>query len=199
MAGTARAGAAFLKAWQTRHGGGFGAAWGPIVFNQQIAAMTAAISRAVTLSKAGGLSAAQHKHWAYVAGDEKKRLGTLNRELTTERAWRAQLTASDSALSTWIKAAGNTPSLRGNVSGWKSQLARQKTTIAGISKMLGYSNAYLTAHPAGAEARRESFTPTEATWPGPTPRSSHRRSARSPARPSRWIKAAGCGPGSTRR
>ena len=146
--GTAGAGAAFLKAWQTRHGGGVGAAWAPIVLNEQIARMTAAITRAITLSKAGGLSAAQHKHWAYVAGDEKKRLGTLNRELTTERAWRAQLTASDSALSTWISAAGNTPSLRHNVTSWKAQLARQKATITAISKMLGYSNAYLKAHPA---------------------------------------------------
>ena len=39
-------GSSYLKAWQTRHGGGFGAAWAPVVLNQQIAAMTAAITRA---------------------------------------------------------------------------------------------------------------------------------------------------------
>ena len=140
-------GSSYLKAWQTRHGGGFGAAWAPVVLNQQIAAMTAAISRAITLSKAGGLSAAQHKHWAYVAADEKKRLATLNHELDVERKWRTALTTSDNQLNTWIKAAGNTPSLRKNVTSWKAQLARQKTAITGISKMLGYSDAWLKAHP----------------------------------------------------
>ena len=140
-------GSSYLKAWQTRHGGGFGAAWAPVVLNQQIAAMTAAITRAITLSKAGGLSAAQHKHWAYVAADEKKRLATLNHELDVERKWRTALTTSDNQLNTWISAAGTTPSLRRNVTSWKAQLARQKTAITGISKMLGYSDAWLKAHP----------------------------------------------------
>jgi hypothetical protein len=33
------------------------------------------------------------------------------------------------------------------VRGWKSQITRQTATISAISKMLGYSDAYLKAHP----------------------------------------------------
>ena len=84
-------GAAWLKAWQTRHGGGWGSAWGPVVLNEQIDRMKAAIGRAKSLSGAGGLSAGQHKFWAAAAADETKRLGVLGKELTTERAWRYQL------------------------------------------------------------------------------------------------------------
>jgi hypothetical protein len=148
-------GAAYLKAWQTKHGGGFGAAWAPVNVNQQIAAMAAAIGRAKTLSGAPGMSAGQHRFWAAAAGDETRRLGVLRKELATERAWRNMLGASDVRLAAEIAAAGNLPSLRKNVTGWKSQMGRQKGTIAGISAMLGYSDAYLAAHkpaPAGVLA-----------------------------------------------
>ena len=141
-------GAAWLKAWQTRHGGGFGAAWGPVVVNEQIARMKAAIGRATTLSHAGGLSAGQHKFWASAAADETKRLGVLGKELTTERAWRYQLGLNELGLDKEIRAAGSLPSLAGPVKGWKAQLGRDKATVAAISKMLGYSDAYLAAHPA---------------------------------------------------
>jgi SLT domain-containing protein len=146
--GVAGQGAAYLKAWRTRHGGGFGAAWGPVVVNQQIAAMTAAVQRAKALSGARGLSAGQHRFWAASAADETRRLGVLNKELTTERAWRSQLGLNELGLDKEIRAAGNLKSLAGPVRGWKAQLGRDKATVAAISKMLGYSNAYLAAHPA---------------------------------------------------
>jgi hypothetical protein len=139
-------GAAYLKAWKSRHGGGFGAAWAPIVLNEQIPRMQSAINRATVLSKAGGLSAGQHRFWAATAADEKKRLGVLHKELATERAWRGRLGHSDVTLAAEIAAAGNLPSLARNVTGWKAQIGRQKATIAGISAMLGYSDAYLAAH-----------------------------------------------------
>ena len=47
-----------------------------------------------------------------------------------------------------IAAAGNLPSLRGNVKQWRAQMAAHKHTISEISRMLGYSNAYIAAHPA---------------------------------------------------
>ena len=75
----------------TRHGGGFGAAWGPVVVNEQIARMRAAIGPATARAGAAGLSPGQHRFWAAAAADETRRLGVLNKELTTERAWRSQL------------------------------------------------------------------------------------------------------------
>ena len=138
-------GSSYLNAWRNRRGGGFGAAWGPVVLNQQIEAMTAAIGKATTLAGARGLTAAQHKHWAYVAGQDKKRLATLTHELGVERKWRTALTASDAQLTSWIRAAGTTPSLRRNVTSWKAQLGRQETAITRISAMLGWSKAHIAA------------------------------------------------------
>jgi hypothetical protein len=146
--GVAGQGAAWLKAWQTRHGGGYGAAWGPTVLNQQIPAMAAAIQRARALSGASGLSPGQHRFWAATAADETKRLAVLGRELVTERAWRYQLGLNELGLDKQIRAAGSLPSLAGPVRGWKAQLGRDKATVAAISKMLGYSDAYIKAHPA---------------------------------------------------
>lgn len=140
-----REGAAWLKAWQTRHGGGFGAAWGPVVVNQQIDAMKAAEGKASTLSHATGLTAAQHRHYAAVAADEAKRLVVLNRELTVERSYRSMLGASDTTLTADINAARGVPSLTKNVRTWQAQITRQKGTIAAISKMLGYSDAQIAA------------------------------------------------------
>jgi hypothetical protein len=140
-----RQGAAWLRAWRARSGGGFGAAWGPIAVNEQIARMAAAAGRASTLAKASGLTAGQHRYWAATAADEKKRLGVLVRERDTERTWRTMLGGSDATLAREIAAAGHLPGLAGPVKGWKAQMAGQKRTIAGISKMLGYSDAQRAA------------------------------------------------------
>ena len=69
-----------------------------------------------------------------------------HKELTTERAWRTQLGVNELGLDRQIRAAGNLPSLAGPVRGWKSMLARDRATVTGISRMLGYSDAYLAAH-----------------------------------------------------
>jgi hypothetical protein len=144
--GVAGQGAAYLKAWQSRHGGPYGLAIGPTVLNQQIAAMSAAAGRARTLSRAGGLSAGQHRFWANTAASESRLLATYGKELTTERAWRTQLGLNELGLDKEIRAAGNLKSLAGPVKDWKAQLGRDKATVTAISKMLGYSNAYLAAH-----------------------------------------------------
>ena len=144
--GVAGQGAAWLKAWQSRHGGGFGAAWGPVVLNEQIARMAAAVHRAQALAGASGLSPGQHRFWAGAAAGEKKRLAVLHKELTTERAWRYQLQLGELGLDSEIRAAGNLPGLAGPVKEWKAQLGRDKARVAAISKMLGYSDAYLAAH-----------------------------------------------------
>jgi hypothetical protein len=72
----------------------------------------------------------------------------LGKELTTERSWRYQLGLGELALDKEIRAAGNLKSLAGPVKGWKAQMGRDKATVSAISKMLGYSDAYLAAHPA---------------------------------------------------
>jgi hypothetical protein len=141
--GVAGQGAAYLKAWQSRHGSG---AHGPVVLNEQIARMTAAVRRAKALAGASGLSGGQHRFWAKAAASETRRLALLRRELATGRAWRTQLELSELGLDRQIRAAGNLPSLRGPVRGWKAQLGRDRAKVAAISKMLGYSSAYLAAH-----------------------------------------------------
>ncbi len=144
-------GAAYLKAWQGKHGGGFGAAWGPIVVNEQIAEMAAALAKNTTLSKAS-LPAALHKKYVAIAADEKARLATLNRELTTERGWRTQLGASDVTLASWIKAAGSSKALAPSVKKWKAEESWNAWTIGNISKMLGYSDAERAKLAAAAHA-----------------------------------------------
>jgi hypothetical protein len=118
------------------------------VLNQQIPEMAAAVQRARALSGAAGLSPGQHRFWAAAAADETRRLAVLHKELATERAWRTQLGISELGLDRQIRAAGNLPSLAGPVRGWKAQLGRDKARVAAISKMLGYSDAYIKAHPA---------------------------------------------------
>jgi len=108
--------------------------------------MSAAVQRAKALSGASGLSSGQHRFWAKAAASETRRLGLLRRELATGRAWRTQLEIGELGLDRQIRAAGNLPSLRGPVRGWKAQLGRDRAKVAAISKMLGYSNAYLAAH-----------------------------------------------------
>jgi hypothetical protein len=146
--GVAGQGAAYLKAWQTRHGGPYALAVGPKVLNEQIPEMQAAIGRAKALAGAGGLSAGQHKFWANAAAGETRLLATLLKERTTERAWRTMLGVNELGLDKEIRAAGSLPSLAKNVTGWKAQMGREKATVAAISKMLGYSDAYIRAHPA---------------------------------------------------
>jgi hypothetical protein len=143
----ARQGQSFLNAWRSRRGGGFGAAWGYIPVNQQIAAMQAAMHRNTILAHATGLTSRQHKHYAALAADERKRLVTLNRELGVERTWRGQLGSTDTTLQSYISAAGATPALKKNVIAWRAQITAHKHTISEISRMLGYSDAYLKAHP----------------------------------------------------
>jgi cell wall-associated NlpC family hydrolase len=138
-------GAAYLKAWQTRHGGGFGAAWGPVAVNPQIDAMTTAANRSAVLASAKGLTAAQHRAWAGTAAAEKRRLGVLTHERDIERAWRTVLTGSGVTLQRNITAAGSIPSLRADAAAWKTQLAWQKWTIGNISSMLGLTAAQVTA------------------------------------------------------
>lgn len=147
----ARQGQTYLNAWRSRRGGGYGAAWGPIVLNEQIAEMAAAIGRAKTLSKAPGLSAGKHRFWANAAADEVKRLGVLKKELTIERGWRGQLGAANKTLAGDIKAAGSLASLRKNVTSWKAQMAAHSYTISQISKMLGYSKAQIAAQIAAGK------------------------------------------------
>ena len=53
--------------------------------------------------------------------------------------------SSDVTLARDIAAAGHVPALAKNVRAWKAQMGRQKATIAGISKMLGYSDAQQAA------------------------------------------------------
>jgi hypothetical protein len=146
--GVAGQGAAYLKAWQTRHGGPYALAVGPKVLNEQIPEMAAAIGRAKTLAGAPGLSAGQHKFWAGAAAGETRLLATLLKERTTERAWRTMLGVNELGLDKEIRAAGSLPSLAKNVRGWKAQMGRDKATVAAISGMLGYSDAYIKAHPA---------------------------------------------------
>lgn len=143
-----RAGQTWLNAWRSRRGGGFGAAWGPKVVNEQIPEMQQAINRATILSKAGGLSAGKHRFWANAVADEKKRLVVLKRELSTERTWRGQLSGLDARLAKQVSAAGNLKSLAPNVRKWKGQIKANEYTVGQISKMLGYSDAFIKAHPA---------------------------------------------------
>jgi hypothetical protein len=100
------------------------------------------------LSHAGGLSAGKHRFWAAAAADEKRWLAVLKKELTVERGWRGQLGATDVTLAREIAAAGNLPSLAGNVKSWKAQMKAHQHTISEISRMLGYSNAFIAAHSA---------------------------------------------------
>ena len=140
-----RAGQTWLNAWRSKRGGGFGAAWGPVVVNEQIAEMGAAISKAKTLSKAPGLTAAQHKSYAALASTDTRKLAVLNKELATERTWRGQLGSLDTRLASDITAAKGVPRLAGNVTAWKKDITANQYTIGQISKMLGYSNAQIAA------------------------------------------------------
>ena len=151
----AKQGRTWLNAWRSRHGGGPYAAHGPVVVNEQIARMSAAVGRAKALAGAGGLSGGQHRFWANTAAGETKHLAVLRKELTTERAWRYQLQLNELGLDRQIRAAGNLPGLAGPARGWKAQMGRDRATIAGISKMLGYSRRVPEGAPR-AQARPES-------------------------------------------
>jgi hypothetical protein len=146
-------GAAYLKAWQSRRGGGFGAAWGPIPVNPQIDAMTAAQHRAAVLAGSPGLTAAQHRHYTAAAADEKKRVAALTSERATERSWRTMLGTSDTHLTASIHAAGSTKSLAKNVTAWKKEIATQKATIGKISAMLGLTGTQQAAATKAAAAK----------------------------------------------
>ena len=121
--------AADLKAWRAKKGAK--------TINAQIATLNAQLPRITTLAGAKGLSAAVHAKYADAEASDKKELKALGAELTVMRGWRNTLASSDSSLSSWITAAGDTKILAKNVAEWKKQLAAQKATIGEISVMLG--------------------------------------------------------------
>jgi len=136
-------GASYLKAWT-----GSGA---PEI-NTQIGTWTKNQSRDSTLAGAKGLSRALHAKYVSAAADDKKHITSLTAERQVLRDWRTSLGTSDSSLSSWISAAGKTPALKGSVAAWKKQLASQKASIAGVSKMLGLTPAEQSAAAASKAA-----------------------------------------------
>jgi hypothetical protein len=148
-------GAAYLKAWQTRHGGGFGAAWGPVTVNAQIDAANRVLGRDTTLAGAS-LPASQHRHYVAAAAWWRRHRDALVHERGVMRDWRGQLGGSDAAITSWIAAAGTSKALAPSVRRWKSQRAFQEKEIAAVSAMLGWSAAQQAAitkaHPPGVPA-----------------------------------------------
>jgi hypothetical protein len=140
----AKQGAAYLKAWQAKHGGGYGAAWGPVPVNPQIDAANRALARNATLARAS-LPAAQHKHYVAAAAWWRRNRDALVHERGVMRDWRGQLGGSDAAIASWIAAAGSSKALAPSVKRWKSQRAMQEKEIAAVSKMLGWSAAQQAA------------------------------------------------------
>ena len=136
-------GSAYLKAWTGSK---------EPTINAQITTWTKDLSRDSALAGAGGLTRALHAHYAAAKADDKKNIASLTTERQVMRDWRTALTGSDSSLSSWIKAAGSTAALKSEVAAWKKQLASQKATIAGISKMLGLTPAEQQAAAASAAA-----------------------------------------------
>jgi Phage tail lysozyme len=120
--------AADLKAWRAKKGSK--------TINSQIAKLTGELPNITTLAGAK-LSAALHAKYADAEASDKKQLSALGTELTVLRNYRTQLSGSDSSLSSWISAAGDTKILARNVAEWKKQLASQQKTVNEISAMLG--------------------------------------------------------------
>ena len=142
----------YLSAWSNRKGGGFGAAWGPDVINQQIAAMESAFNENNSLAGASGLTAAQRSTFKNAATTDKSKLAVLNKELSQLRTYRTDLTSASGVLGSWIKAAGSKKALAGDVANWKKQQSADASKIALISKALGYSNATLATFASDAAA-----------------------------------------------
>ena len=138
---------AYLKAWRSRHGGPAGAAHGPVVVNEQIARMTAAVHRAQALAGAGGLSPGQHRFWANTAAGEKKHLAVLRKELATERAWRYQLGLNELGLDRADPRSREHPRpgrARPRVEGPDGPGPGHHRRAS--ARCSGYSDAYLAAH-----------------------------------------------------
>ncbi len=110
---------------------------GKTTVNDQITATGKTLKTDTTLAGAKGLSKALHAKYAAGEAAAKKKLASLNTELTTMRNWRIELTGSDSTVSSWINAAGSTKDLTSYVAKWKAQRAAQEATISKISAMLG--------------------------------------------------------------
>jgi hypothetical protein len=136
----AKQGAAYLKAFRGQE------------INPKIDWWNAELRRDSALAGASGLSKVQARHYKAAAAADKKMIAALTGEKTVMQEWRADLGSSDSSLSSWISAAGKTPSLAKNVTQWKKSLAGQEKTIAEISAMLGWSAAQVAAQKAAAAA-----------------------------------------------
>jgi hypothetical protein len=139
---SAETGAQYLKGWKTSSG----------TVNNQISQTAKQLAKDTTLAGAKGLSKSLHAKYAKAEASDKAKLAKLNTELGVMRDWRTSLSSSDSSLSSWISAAGDTKVLAKNVTAWKKQLASQKATIAKISFMLGPTAASLAAAAAAATA-----------------------------------------------
>ncbi|HXJ28452.1 MAG TPA: NlpC/P60 family protein, partial [Streptosporangiaceae bacterium] len=139
------AGANFLQAWTTRHGGGPGADWGPFPVNLQIDAANARLKSDSVLAKAAGLTNAQHTMYAARAAADKVNITRQLRELGIMRQWRLDLEAQQANANSYVAAAGSTPGLAGNVRTWKSQAAWDQATIDKVSFMLGLNAAQIAA------------------------------------------------------
>ncbi len=137
-------GAAYLKAWQARHGGGYGAAWGPVPVGPQIGAADRVLARDATLARAA-LPASQHRHYVAAAAWWRRHRDALVHERGVMRDWRGQLAGSDAAITSWIGAAGTTRALAPSVQRWKHTRAVQEKEIAAVSKMLGLTGAQQAA------------------------------------------------------
>ena len=166
-------GAALLKAWQTRRGGGFGAAWGPVVVNRQIDAMTSALHTATTLAGAVSRRPRSTRSTPRAGGPRQAEADRAHPMSGTPSGPGGDV-APDPATPPWppgSRRPGNTRSLQPSVKKWKSQMAGQEKTIAGISKMLGFSAAAAGRHQRGDGAggedhRRSNLPPAKHTYGG---------------------------------
>jgi hypothetical protein len=131
-----------LKVWQ-------GSKSSPTI-NARIDTWNKNLSRDKTLAGASGLTKAEHAQYVKAEAADKTELATLAAQKALLQEWRSDLGSSDTSLQSWISAAGSTAALAKNVAQWKSMLAGQEKSIAGISAMLGWSAAQLAAQASGA-------------------------------------------------
>ena len=200
--GVAGQGAAWLKAWQTRHGGGFGAAWGPVVVNEQIARMKAAIGRAKTLVRRRG----PVRRAAQVLG-----VGRRGRDEAARRPGQGADHRAGVALPARPERArpgqgdprGGEPAVAGRagqgVEGGSWAGTRPPSPRSARCWGTATRTWPRTRPRSPAPCCRPLPTPTAATSSTRSPRCWLRRSARSPARPAAgwsWTAAGRCGPGS---
>jgi hypothetical protein len=119
---------AYLKAYDTGKDKTF--------INTRIDDWTDALKKNTTLAGAP-LSAKEHASFLKLAASDKKNLAAMVRERATLRTYRTDLGDSNSKLQSWISAAANEPTLKGDVKSWKALMKSQTATSNKISKMLG--------------------------------------------------------------